>query len=61
MTNIGSVIDIFPVDLTGQLIGASLCLGDIITQGGGAQYPAAIGDDILVLQRGAGMKDLAMG
>src|SRR5690606_6032956 len=49
-----------PANLLGQAVGLLLGIGDAGTDGGGAQHAAAGGDDLAVLQCGAGVEHLAV-
>src|SRR5690606_27043955 len=60
ITDIRAVEAAIPLDGPGQRIGTLLRSLDVAAQRCGAEYPASLGDDLAVAQRGAGVKDLAV-
>src|SRR5690606_7396887 len=56
VADIAAVLAVLPADLLHALVGALLCGGDSVAQGGDTQYAAAAGEHLVAVRAGAGVE-----
>ena len=61
MADVAARVDVFPSDVVSQAVGAFLCLSNRCAKRDSAEYASAVGDYIIAMEFGAGMKNFRAG